>query len=52
MPNEIPLLEVPSDNILQSWANKIDTIWTPENFKDNNSISELSKNLSSEEYNL
>ena len=52
MPNEIPLLEIPSDNILQSWANKIDTIWTPENFKEYNLILELRKNLSSEDYNM
>ena len=34
MPSDIPLLELPTDEMLENWANKIDSVFAPENFKD------------------
>tara|TARA_B100000282_G_C31637403_1_gene446808 strand:+ start:168 stop:506 length:339 start_codon:yes stop_codon:yes gene_type:complete len=50
MPSDVPLLELPTDEMLENWANKIDSVFLPENFKDFNSIGQLKEAVSFEKY--
>ena len=50
MPGDVKLLDVPTDEMLENWANEIDTIFAPENFKYFNDIIELKESVSSDFY--
>ena len=50
MPSDIPLLELPTDEMLENWANKIDSVFAPENFKEFSSVGQLKERVSSDFY--